>query len=178
MFVRYHGTNELKVLINDLSVVQAIRSVSIYHDDLKELWQAFCSCFVIIEAAGGWVTNSKEEILFIFRNNRWDLPKGKIEAGESPEIGAVREVEEECGIENISRKALRYTTWHTYKHQGKMVLKRTYWFNMEVHHNPTLTPQLEEGITEVKWIPSGALPSAVTSNTYPSILDVIGTDLS
>ena len=102
----------------------------------------------VISAAGGLVVNPKKEILFIFRNGVWDLPKGWIEKGETIESAATREVEEECGVFNLKIIKSLVTTYHIYYQEG-MNLKKTYWFLMSSDSNKELVPQIEEGITEV-----------------------------
>ena len=126
----------------------------------------------MIEAAGGMVTNSKGAFLFIYRNGKWDLPKGKIEKGEKNREGAVREVEEECGItvSAIGQKICK--TYHTYTVKGEVVLKRTHWYEMSYKGAEKLKPQKEEGITEVRWFRKGHI-DAIVKNTFPSIMDVL-----
>jgi ADP-ribose pyrophosphatase YjhB (NUDIX family) len=126
----------------------------------------------IIEAAGGRVKNDKGGLLMIFRNDKWDLPKGKIEKGESPEAAAVREVEEECGIEKLTIVRPLSPTYHTYRHKEEIVLKKTYWYEMRCADNRKLTPQVEEGISEVKWMGEKEVERAL-ENTFHSIVDVI-----
>ncbi len=124
-----------------------------------------------IEAAGG-IVKRKKKYLFIKRLGLWDLPKGKIETNESPEMGAIREIEEECGIENPRIKKLIQITYHTYLFEGKPTLKKTYWYAMRYAGPKALTPQTEESITEAAWLDESEL-ELVTSTTYPSIVDVI-----
>lgn len=126
----------------------------------------------LIEAAGGLVQNAEGAYLFIFRRGKWDLPKGKIDEGESKETAAVREVEEECGIQVSDRGALLKTTYHIYPFKGSLVLKPTYWYAMKVEGVPTLVPQLEEEITDAVWLKPDEL-DLVRANTYPLILEVI-----
>lgn len=147
-----------------------VNGIPLIIQDEKE-WKLFCAKHLLIEAAGGLVRNSKGETLFIFRNGKWDLPKGKIETGEDTREAAMREVEEECGIGGLKIIRPLSETYHTYELKGRQVLKRTSWF--EMHSNDQkMKPQLEEGITEVKWIPEKET-SGVLSNTYPSIIEVI-----
>ncbi len=126
----------------------------------------------IIKAAGGLVENEHKDYLFIFRKGKWDLPKGKIDLDEKTKKAAVREVEEECGIKvnKVSGKICR--TWHAYEQAGKVILKKTTWYNMKAVKQPNLIPQLEEDITEARWLPKAEF-SFVKENTYPLILDVI-----
>jgi 8-oxo-dGTP pyrophosphatase MutT (NUDIX family) len=117
----------------------------------KAYLKSIAANITLIEAAGGIVKNENNQYLFIYRNNKWDLPKGKIEKGEKVKEAAVREVEEECGIE-VSRlgKSL-CKTYHAYISREEVVLKKTYWFKMRCEQQNKLVPQLEEGITDVRW---------------------------
>ena len=100
-----------------------------------------------IEAAGGMVRKA-DAYLFILRNGVWDIPKGKLEKGETPELAAVREIEEECGLVEPIIVSHLINTLHTYPHKGKQVLKRTYWYLLdEDEKNSNLIHQIEEGIT-------------------------------
>nr|WP_183548414.1 NUDIX domain-containing protein [Mucilaginibacter sp. AK015] len=126
----------------------------------------------LIEAAGGLVTNQHGEHLFIYRNDKWDLPKGKIEKKEKTKIAAVREVEEECGIKVNKLEQKICKTYHTYIYKGEVVLKKTHWFKMSYNGNAKLTPQLEEGITDVRWFKAEEV-STIVKNTFPSIIDVL-----
>ena len=136
------------------------------------MWRDFCSHYQLIEAAGGVVVNSKREILWILRNGKWDLPKGKVESGEKVEDAAVREVEEECSVRGINRRALLGITYHTYSYNSETILKKTYWYAMTCSSEQVLKPQLEEGITKVVWADNKKHLSCV-SNTYNSIVELL-----
>ena len=138
-------------------------------DELMGLLQSRCK---LIEAAGGLVRNEEGKLLLIYRNEKWDLPKGKLEAGESPEEGAVREVEEECGISGLSITRLLEPTFHTYELKGKTILKKTWWYEMRCTDKRPLTPQTEEGITDVRWMTEAEVQEAL-KNTYNSIAEVL-----
>ncbi len=125
-----------------------------------------------IKAAGGIVLSNNCNALVMQRLGKWDLPKGKIEENETVEEAAVREVEEECGLSGIQIINLLTTTFHCYEAFGKKWLKETTWFVMENLGESTLTPQKEEGITEVKWIGVGQL-QATLKDSYNSIKDVV-----
>jgi 8-oxo-dGTP pyrophosphatase MutT (NUDIX family) len=127
---------------------KTIKGINLYSFDLEKDWLVFLQNMQVISAAGGLVLNPKKEVLFIFRNNYWDLPKGKIEKGESVETAAIREVEEECGIFNLSIVKKLITTYHIYFYKG-IKLKETHWFLMLSDFNEPLIPQTEEGITAV-----------------------------
>ncbi|MBR4114462.1 MAG: NUDIX domain-containing protein [Bacteroidales bacterium] len=147
-------------------------SVVLYHEDCDKLLKSFMACFTYIEAAGGFIRNEAGEYLFIFRRGKWDLPKGKLEVGETPEIAAVREVQEETGLQNVALKNYRCSTWHTYELHGKSILKQTYWYDMEATKNQSSKPQTEEEITELQWIAPVEFKK-ITKNTFPSIISVI-----
>ncbi|MDY0906558.1 NUDIX hydrolase [Pedobacter sp. CFBP9032] len=126
----------------------------------------------IIKAAGGLVESANGNYLFIFRNKKWDLPKGKLELGEKMKETAVREVEEECGIKVLKREKKLCKTYHVYQNGSKMVIKKTNWYKMTVKGEPKLVPQKEEGIDEAVWLDKNHL-APVVKNTFPSIMDVM-----
>ncbi|MCX6296496.1 MAG: NUDIX domain-containing protein, partial [Bacteroidetes bacterium] len=90
----------------------------------------------------------------------------------SVETAAIREVEEECGIGKLKIIKEIESTYHIYYLKGKEVLKRTYWFEMNCKDESALVPQLEEGITEVKWLSKNNL-NQVLENTYESVKEVM-----
>jgi 8-oxo-dGTP pyrophosphatase MutT (NUDIX family) len=108
---------------------------------IADNWNVFCSKFRLIHAGGGVVYNSNNEVLMIFRNDKWDLPKGKQEENETIESCALREVEEECGITNLILKEKIIDTYHTYEQDNIQFLKKTSWFKMFSDKNEKLTPQ-------------------------------------
>lgn len=137
----------------------------------KELLNEFKE-YKFIEAAGG-IVEKDGKYLFIKRHGLWDIPKGKLEKGENVEQGAIREIEEECGLVKPSIKCHLIDTWHTYEHKGKNVLKKTYWFLLKSNQVvENLVPQLEEAITEVKYF-SKLDFHEILENTYDSIKDVL-----
>jgi 8-oxo-dGTP pyrophosphatase MutT (NUDIX family) len=144
----------------------------IWNSDLDKLKKVFFKNFTLIEAAGGIVQNNKKELLFIYRLNKWDLPKGKMEKGESPAECALREVEEETGVTNLTIKKKAGETYHTYDQFGKHFLKITHWFYMICPAVQKLVPQTEENITEIKWVATKDIKDPI-ANTYPSIKDIL-----
>ena len=142
------------------------------HTPLEELRKAFWKKFILIQAGGGLVSNEKGDILFMFRRGKWDLPKGKLDKGETLEECAVREVAEETGLQDVKLDGPLLVTWHTYDDSGKHILKETHWYRMSATGAQALTPQAEEQITELKWVKEQDL-ATVLSDTFPSIKDVI-----
>lgn len=134
----------------------------------------FTGNFKIIKAAGGVVKRADNEdlVLMIFRLGKWDLPKGKIEKGESTETGAIREVEEECGIGGLKIVRELPETRHMYFHKDRWVLKETAWYEMVTSDQRALVPQTEEGVTEVKWVDTKELP-LLLKNSYGSIASLL-----
>lgn len=127
-----------------------------------------------IIAAGGLVTNPKNEILFIFRRGKWDLPKGKLDEGENIEKCAIREVEEETGISNIRLGTLLKKTYHEYfdTWTKEEVLKETWWYSMKIENEQVLIPQIEEDIEKIEWVNPENL-NQYLKNTFTTIVEVI-----
>jgi 8-oxo-dGTP pyrophosphatase MutT (NUDIX family) len=123
-----------------------------YGTDTEVMLNYLKDFYIYIEAAGGLVKNNRGDYLFIKRFGMWDLPKGKIEKGELPDEAAVREVEEETGIKNLSVKGLLNSSWHIYPWKEQTVLKKTYWYLMESDFKGGFTPQVKEDITGVEWL--------------------------
>jgi 8-oxo-dGTP pyrophosphatase MutT (NUDIX family) len=172
ILVKIDSEKEIQKTYSELRNKQELDEIYFLSDEPQKTVKAFAEQFKIIEAAGGLVKNKDNKWLFIFRNGKWDLPKGKIEKNEKVKTAAIREVEEECGISKLSILHELPSTYHTYHLEEKEVLKRTYWFEMFCEDTSPLVPQLEEGITDVKWLAKNELQQVV-DNTYASILDVL-----
>jgi 8-oxo-dGTP pyrophosphatase MutT (NUDIX family) len=142
------------------------------HKDLAILKKAFWKKFILVQAAGGWVQDEKGQTLFMLRRGKWDLPKGKLDKGETLEQCAVREVGEETGLKKIGLGAPLVITYHTYDENGKHILKESHWYRMTAPAGQLLTPQQEEQITELRWVPATGI-APLLSNTFPSIVDVL-----
>lgn len=125
-----------------------------------------------IIAGGGIVQNKQGEILFMFRRGKWDLPKGKLDEGETIEACAVREVEEETGLTNIHLGKLIGITNHKYTMDNILYEKDTHWYEMKVNDEQTLVPQTEEDILELKWIKNSDLQQYLT-DSYENIREII-----
>lgn len=166
--IQYSRENLIEMLTNKVHLL------TYYQTNLVPFYSSnFFNQFKIIEAAGGLVQNSRNELLFIFRLGKWDLPKGKLDKNESREDAAIREIKEECGVDVAINNPKFFTTYHCYFWKQKIVLKITYWFQMDIlDDNQALTPQLDEDISEVKWIPENEIPLAL-ENTYPAIKDLV-----
>lgn len=145
--------------------------VFILCENPEKSFQLYFENFDKVEAAGG-IVKRKNNYLFIKRNGVWDIPKGKLEKNETPEIGAIREVEEECGISNPVIDYPITITYHTYEFKGIPTLKKTYWYAMRYEGSKKVIPQTEEGISKVSWKKEEKI-SKILTNTYASIEDVI-----
>jgi 8-oxo-dGTP pyrophosphatase MutT (NUDIX family) len=150
-----------------------VRNYCLCHPDPHFLFRMFSSFFLKFDSAGGIVRDKSGRYLFIKRFGKWDIPKGKLEAGESPEMAAIREVTEECGIEPPTIIRSLPSTYHTYILDGQRVLKQTWWFAMEYSGSPATTPQKEEGITEAVWLKPSQF-DIILENTYRSLEVLIG----
>lgn len=152
--------------------------VVIYHEDVNELKTIFFASFKLIDAAGGVVINPGQEVLMIFRRGNWDLPKGKLDPGETLEQCALREVEEETGIRDVAiLRPVTYdglsqeATFHVYSEKGSWILKASYWYLMETAYDGVPVPQTSEDIEIVKWVNPASLPGL--SPMYASIREVL-----
>ncbi len=164
----YPGKEQLVEVVAALEKSEEIEHLNFLAKDLNQLWKDLTSYFIVIEAAGGVVKNASDEILMIYRLGKWDLPKGKLEEGESVREGAKREVIEECGISTLRVVRELPMTYHTYTLRGVPILKRTYWFDMKTEHSDKLVPQIEEHIEKAQWVNPDFLDEYL-GNTYASI---------
>ena len=132
-----------------------------------------------IIAAGGIVVNPKQEILWIFRRGFWDLPKGKLDPGETIPQCALREVQEETGINDIQLNELITTTNHDYfdKYLNTQVTKETHWYKMSIHDLQNVIPQTEEDIEKMGWFSIDALEIPM-QHTYENIKLVVAAYLN
>jgi 8-oxo-dGTP pyrophosphatase MutT (NUDIX family) len=149
-----------------------IKHLFIHHPDPEKAFRKFSDYFHLIEAAGGIVKEPGGGTLLIFRNGKWDLPKGKIEKGEEKKAAALREVEEECGLTDLVIDSDLPCTYHMYPLKGEYILKKTYWYTMKVKSKQKLIPQKEEGITQARWMDAEHIRQALT-NTFPSVQDLL-----
>ena len=152
---------------NIISNVKKHKKIYLYHHNSKKLISRFKKKIKVVKAGGGIVTNFKKETLFIFRRNKWDLPKGKMDQGESIEKTAIREVEEETGIQNLVISSFFMDTYHILKKEKKYFLKETSWFNMKSDYEGDLNPELSEGITKAVWKSKEKIKKI--KNTFPNI---------
>ena len=148
------------------------KSVHLIGSDLDNMLKTFLKFLPNVIAGGGKVLDASERILFIFRNGKWDLPKGKAESNETIDKTALREVEEETGIKGLSITKPLDITYHIFKRNNQYQIKKTYWFEMFSEYEGDLKPQLNEGITKVKWIGPKKLKK-VKKNIYANIESLI-----
>lgn len=154
----------------DFKVLDSI-TFSIQDNAYKKVKKAVKKQFKVVKAGGG-IVQKGDEILLIFRKGKWDLPKGKLDKGETKKEGAVREVEEECNVKVKAIESKITSTWHTYIRNGKKHLKKTYWYRMSLQDDSQMKPQLDESITEVCWMNDHDVRQAMV-NSYPSIRHVV-----
>ena len=160
------------------NIVKALKSkktecLFLYHQKEDKLWMHFLRHFPIVEAAGGLVRHEDGRFLFIYRNDKWDLPKGRIEKNEPIRIAAVREVEEETGVDGLEIVKPLIETFHVFNRNGKYKLKKTFWFEMKTASTVTLIPQLNEGIEQAVWVFEKEIPHKF-ENAYENIKQVYG----
>ncbi|WP_010522138.1 NUDIX hydrolase [Aquimarina agarivorans] len=157
-------------IINELLMYPSIK-YHLYHKKEDKLFKILHKKLPVVAAGGGKVYNAQKEILFIHRNGKWDLPKGKAEKNESISQTALREVEEETGIENLILGDFIRKTYHVYRRNNVFKLKLTYWFEMYSDFKGELLPQEDEGITKVRW-KSFKKSKKALENTYGAIKEL------
>jgi len=171
IFIDELDSHSVKSMIHEMQQAN-IHAGVFYHPDLEELKKAFYKKFTIIIAAGGLVQDEKKECLMIFRRGKWDLPKGKLDKNEELEVCALREVEEETGLKGAAISKPLMTTYHTYHEGARFILKESHWYLMKAKGGQKLTPQTEEDITEIRWVPEKEIEKYKVKS-YPAIRDVL-----
>jgi 8-oxo-dGTP pyrophosphatase MutT (NUDIX family) len=145
-----------------------LQAVHLIGKNPEKLLRQFLKLLPNVVAGGGKVYNAKNEILFIYRNDKWDLPKGRAERKETIEETAIREVEEETCVTGLKITKPLPTTYHIFKRNGKHRIKVTYWFEMKTDFEGELYPQENEGITKVEWLDDETAQKAL-ENSYANI---------
>ncbi|WCM41860.1 NUDIX domain-containing protein [Flavobacterium sp. CBA20B-1] len=145
-----------------------VTNAYLYHPFEEQLMKLFKDKITVNKAGGGLVENDKKQVLFIFRNGKWDLPKGGIEKNETIEQTSIREVEEETGCKNLKINKRLEKTFHIFKRNGEYRLKITYWFLMNTKYKGNLHGQIEEGIEKVVWVDKKDIPELL-KNSYQNI---------
>ncbi len=170
--LRHAGKKKFLVhIVHQLETSHRFDAIVVFDTDAERIWSDFQKIYKPISAAGGAVFNADGKVLLIHRRGSWDLPKGKIDPGETPEQAAVREVQEETGLRQITLGPHLLDTWHTYELKGKRVLKTTHWFKMQTTDSQ-LVPQTDEDIELAVWDDLNAL-LAEPKEVYGNILDVL-----
>ena len=148
IFIKYSSARQI------LKALKSTKSskVYLYHKNIDKLWKTFLKQFPIVEAAGGLVERTDNKFLFIFRNDKWDLPKGGVEKNELIIEAAKREVMEETGVGDLIVQNQLSETYHIFKKGKRYRLKKTYWFKMSTNYTGQLQPQIEEGISKTEWV--------------------------
>jgi 8-oxo-dGTP pyrophosphatase MutT (NUDIX family) len=172
LLYNFRNSEQLLEIVRFFDSSSFFNKIYVIDDHPKKLLKSLKKEFKYIEAAGGIVRNSKDEILLIYRRGRWDLPKGKREKGETPEETAVREISEECGISAPEITAKDKSTYHTYWMKNSLVLKKTFWYKMDYFGDETPVPQTEEDIIDIAWVPPSEL-FKVFGRSYASIEEVL-----
>lgn len=163
-------------LLNGEAINEAIAALAkkklpeayIYHPNHEEILKKFTKEIPLYVAGGGVVTNDEGKVLFIYRNDKWDLPKGKVDKGETIERAALREVEEETGVTGLEIENFLRTTYHIFKTSGIYRLKEVHWFAMKTSFKGELVGQKSEGIEKVKWKGPKKIKKAL-ENSYINI---------
>lgn len=163
--------SDISALVEMFELSSTLEKIYIPSAEPEDCYKKICGEFREVNAAGGLVENRRGDYLLIKRDGLWDLPKGHQEAGEGIKVTALREVQEETGVDDLSLGDLICVTDHCYKRNGIWHLKHTWWYRMYYLKPLDLTPQTEEDITKAAWVAKSSLPPFL-KNTYPSIKEV------
>ncbi len=163
--------SDISALVEMFELSSTLEKIYIPSAEPEDCYKKICGEFREVNAAGGLVENRRGDYLLIKRDGLWDLPKGHQEAGEDIKVTALREVQEETGVDDLSLGDLICVTDHCYKRNGIWHLKHTWWYRMYYMKPLDLTPQTEEDITKAAWVAKSSLPPFL-KNTYPSIKEV------
>lgn len=163
--------SDISALVEMFELSSTLEKIYIPSAEPEDCYKKICGEFREVNAAGGLVENRRGDYLLIKRDGLWDLPKGHQEAGEDIKVTALREVQEETGVDDLSLGDLICVTDHCYKRNGIWHLKHTWWYRMYYLKPLDLTPQTEEDITKAAWVAKSSLPPFL-KNTYPSIKEV------
>ncbi|MDU8885322.1 NUDIX domain-containing protein [Yeosuana sp. MJ-SS3] len=163
-------------LLNNVKLGKVIRTLNttklqearLIHKNKDKILKKFLKKLPNVIAGGGKVYNDKDEVLFIFRNGKWDLPKGKAEKKETIDQTALREVEEETGVKGLEITKPLDMTYHIFKRNGRYRIKITYWFEMKTSYRDSLKAEESEGITQVAWLNKEQQEEAL-KNSYANI---------
>lgn len=162
---------DIHALVGMFEASATLSRIYIPTEDIEGTYKRICAEFKEVNAAGGLVSNRRGDLLLIRRDGLWDLPKGHQENGEDIKITALREVQEETGVDKLHLRDLICITDHCYKRDGIWHLKHTWWYDMLYTDPVDLTPQREEDITKAAWMAKSGM-AALLKNTYPSIAEV------
>lgn len=163
--------SDISALVEMFELSSTLEKIYIPSAEPEDCYKKICGEFREVNAAGGLVENRRGDYLLIKRDGLWDLPKGHQESGEDIKVTALREVQEETGVDDLSLGDLICVTDHCYKRNGIWHLKHTWWYRMYYLKPLDLTPQTEEDITKAAWVAKSSLPPFL-KNTYPSIKEV------
>lgn len=167
----FRQPSDISALVEMFELSSTLEKIYIPSAEPEDCYKKICGEFREVNAAGGLVENRRGDYLLIKRDGLWDLPKGHQEAGEDIKVTALREVQEETGVDDLSLGDLICVTDHCYKRNGIWHLKHTWWYRMYYLKPLDLTPQTEEDITKAAWVAKSSLPPFL-KNTYPSIKEV------
>jgi 8-oxo-dGTP pyrophosphatase MutT (NUDIX family) len=118
-------------------------------------------------SAGGVVARPADagwQVCLVRARASWGLPKGHVEAGESPVQAALREISEECGLaqESLSVVAALPRSEYVYRRSGRLMFKLVHHFLVTTGSGSRLVPQASE-IDEAQWL---SIDEALTLATY------------
>lgn len=163
---------DCKAVIDKFLVTENYKNFVLIHPDPEGIFLKLKTKYKVIQAAGGLIMNEENKLLMIFRRGKWDLPKGKLDDGETIEEAAVREVKEETGLSDIVLQKPLGVSYHFFSEYKKNILKETFWFEMRGSSADAVVPQAEEEIEKVEWCDTQQVKEYL-QNSYRNIAELI-----
>lgn len=175
MYQYFSGATQRNIT-QALNVLDRPGGPGVIIEDVSEeaMMEQLEAMYLSIQAGGGLVFNENGGLLMIFRRGKWDLPKGKLDAGENIADCALREVSEETGLDNLTLDKHLCDSYHIYVQDGEQYLKQTVWYTMHASSAEKLRPQKEENILEARWVTEKEM-SLFAGRTYEAIREVLKT---
>ena len=175
IFIEELSPAAVKTMLHELEQQEFYYGV-MKHNNLTELLEAFKTQLEVIQAAGGLVYTDQNELLLIHRLGHWDLPKGKLDEGETLEECALREITEETGADHLSLERPLQVTYHTYHQKERHILKESHWYLVKAAQKTPLIPQTDENIAQCLWVPINEIRPYV-DGAFASVADVLKTGI-
>jgi len=143
---------------------------TLFNNLSQKQYSVICSLLPETEkmyAAGG-VVLGEEKVLFIKKNNKWELPKGIITKGKGAKETALKEISEETGLpqDELDIVCELIPTHHNRNIEKKKTIKETMWYLVSFRGDmkTKLVPDKSENITRCVWVEKKSLKNPLENS--------------